>query len=76
MEKVRVKISCNSVTKTLHWQDKEKHLYTAEFSVVTSGSEENDKYFEATPSGIVKLATFKEDHFKVGQDYYLDFTEA
>ena len=65
MTNVRAKITCSSITKTLHWQDKEKYLYTAEFSVVTSGSEENDKYFDATPSGTIKLGTFKEDHFKV-----------
>lgn len=73
MDTVRAKMTCNSVTKSIHWGDKSKHLYTAEFSAVSSGSEENDSFFEATPSGSVKLGTFKEDHFVVGKDYYLDF---
>lgn len=73
---VRAKMICNSVTKTVHWEDRSKHLYTAKFNVVHSGSKENDRYFDATPAGTIELGTFKEDHFKVGQEYYLDFIKA
>jgi hypothetical protein len=51
-----------------------KKVYSAKFTVVYGGSTENDKYFDATPSGYIELGTFKQDFFEVGKSYYLDFT--
>jgi hypothetical protein len=73
---VRAKYICTQVTKSKHWANKEGFLYTAKFSVVTTGSEENKKFFEYTPSGSIEIGTYKDDVFVVGQEYYVDFTEA
>jgi len=76
---VRCKLRCQSVKKIEHWNRKEKpgmFLYEAEFGAVYDGSEENKAFFEATPSGSLKLATYKEDRFQPGTDYYIDITPA
>ena len=76
---VRCKFRCQSVTKIEHWNRKEKpgaFLYQAEFAAVYDDSEENKAFFDATPSGSLKLATYKEDHFQPGVEYYIDITVA
>lgn len=40
---------------------------------------ENKKFWDATPSGEVKLGTINKaaaDYFELGEEYYLDFTKA
>lgn len=76
---VRCKFRCQSVTKKEHWNQKEKpgqFLYEAEFAAVYDGSPENAAFFEATPNGSLKIATYKEDHFQPGVAYYIDIVEA
>ena len=49
------------------------------FSVVTSGSEENKRFFKSTPGGIVNFNIVNKDvadRFEVGKEYYVDFSEA
>ena len=76
MNKVRAKFKCTSVTKGCGWGNNE-FLYSAEFGAVTGqGSEENEQFFAATPSGNIKVSTVREDHFLVGKEYYVDFTLA
>lgn len=70
----RTKFTCVGITKRTGWGEHE-FLYDAEFQVVTSDSEENKKFFAATPSGNIKVGTVKADHFEVGKTYYVDFTE-
>jgi len=72
---VRCKFQCQKVEKSLHWDRSGRFLYTAEFSVVSSGDEENKKFFEATPFGTIKVGTFKEDFFTPGKFYYVDINE-
>jgi len=72
---VRCKYKCTEVRKSVAWNDSRKFLYVAEFRIVTDGSEENKKFFEATPSGQLTIGTYKEDHFIPGKEYYLDITE-
>lgn len=72
---VRAKFKCIEVTKRQSWSDT-KLLYAAKFSPVTQGSEENKRFYDATPSGHIELATYKEDLFQVGAEYYIDFTKA
>ena len=46
---------------------------------VTCGSEENDKFFELTPSGQIQLSTVNPDaikQFEAGKEFYVDFTPA
>jgi hypothetical protein len=68
---IRCKFRCQSVRKFQSWNGK-RMLYEAEFNVVMDGSEENEAFFEATPSGTLKVATYKEDHFPVGAEFYVD----
>ena len=49
------------------------------FYTVYAGSEENDKYFKATPSGHVYVQTVNAQaaaNFEVGKNYYVDFNPA
>lgn len=74
--KVRAKVTCQKIEKSLHWQRDKGFLYTAHFTPVTGGSEEDMQFFEATPAGEIRLGTFKGDYFEPGLDYYVDFTPA
>lgn len=72
---VRCKFTCIEVTKRQHWRDRSRFVYEASFTAVTDGSPENDSFFEATPSGTLKIGTYRDDIFQPGKDYYLDITE-
>ena len=50
--------------------------YTATLEAVTSGSVENDQFFQATPSGLLTLSVTREQHFEEGKEYFLDITPA
>ena len=71
----RCKFTCQSVKKKTDWRDKSRFLYEAEFSIVYESTEENKKFFDATPSGSFNISTYKEDVFTPGKDYYLDISE-
>ena len=54
-------------------------LRSLHFVPVYSGSEENDAFFAATPSGSVVLGLVRPDvwqQFELEHAYYLDFTAA
>lgn len=70
---VRCKFQCTQITKTKHWNEP-RFLYTACFSAVSDGSEENKRFFEYTPSGKLEVGQYKEDAFEVGKMYYIDIT--
>lgn len=72
---IRCKFMCVSVTKRKNW-NRDAFVYEAEFTVVTSGSEENRKFLEATPSGSIKIGTYKDNMFEPGKAYFLDMHEA
>ena len=69
--KVIAKFECRAKDKTEYGTD--LHFYA-----VTSGSQENDKFFASTPSGEVNIRTTFAvgDLFDVGQEYYLTFERA
>ena len=49
------------------------------FSVVYSGSKENEKFFKYTPGGQVMFNVVKKeaaDKFEIGKEYYVDFKPA
>lgn len=73
---IRTKFTCRSITKTKHWDGTGRFLYTASFQPVMQGSEENKKFFAATPAGDAQVGSFTENSFEVGTEYYLDFTPA
>jgi hypothetical protein len=52
---------------------------TLVLSPVVGGSAENEQFFKWTPNGKIELLTVNEAaaaQFKLGQSYYIDFTEA
>lgn len=72
--KVRCKFKCMSHREFLGWQG--KMLHEVKFTPVTDGSEENKKFYDATPMGSLEIATIREMPFQLGKDYYLDIEEA
>lgn len=75
-EIVRAKFICMSITKRKNYDSTKPMLWDYEFSPVSSGSEENKKFFAYTPSGTIKLSSINAELFEVGNEYYLDFTPA
>jgi hypothetical protein len=72
----RCKVVCQSVSKQRGWAGAE-FIYSAVFTPVTDdGTEDNKKFFAATPTGRLELGVIREDHFQPGKSYYVDFTEA
>jgi len=71
----RCKFTCIEVTKRKHWDpNKSEFHYDAKFSAVTSGSDENQEFYAATPSGTLTVQTYLPDMFEPGKDYYLDIS--
>lgn len=76
---VRAKFVCQSVTRTQHWDKAKGEVQIIRLSPVTSGSEENKAFYDATPGGNIELATLNTqagNYFELGKEYYLDFTKA
>ena len=73
---VRCKFRCDRKTQYKITYPKEAFAYEYEFSAVTSGSEENKKFWSATPSGTLKISTVNDGTFEVGKEYYLDIEVA
>lgn len=71
----RAKFVCTQVSKQVSWNGK-SYQYAATFYPVVSGNEENEQFFESTPTGKIELSTIREDYFIPGKSYYIDFTEA
>ena len=71
----RCKFKCDSITKQKGWNGAE-FVYDAKFSVVYGDTEENKKFFAATPSGQLSVGGILSDQFEVGKEYYIDISEA
>lgn len=76
MSKIRAKFQCHEVSKLRHWDASGRFLYSAKFSAVTNGSEENKAFFAATPNGSLTLGCFLPDAFEPGKEYFLEITPA
>ena len=73
---VRAKFRLNSYSTSMQGG---KEMRTLNFTPVSSGSEENKKFWEWTPSGSLQLGTVNPtawEQFQLEKDYYLDFTPA
>ena len=78
---VKAKFVVNSVTETLHWDKSKGNLKTIKLSPVTSSNQddENAKFYAATPSGHIELATVNANaaaEFELGKQYYVTFDKA
>lgn len=72
MMATRCKFCCQSKREYQHWNTNKPNLYEYEFMPVTGGSEENKQFFEATPTGSLKVSTVRDGSFEVGKSYYID----
>jgi hypothetical protein len=76
---IRAKFKCNGVTKRTGFNG-EEFVYDAKFGAVYGGaegaSEENKKFWAATPAGEISVTSVRCDQFEPGQEYYVDFTPA
>ena len=76
--KIRAKFKVQSVKRWKTWDGKEQH--TVEMSAVSGNdSDENKKFWEATPSGKIEIGCAKAETaglFILGNEYYVDFTPA
>lgn len=72
MSNVRAKMRC-------YHKEESESGFIVKFRPVTSGSEENERFYKYTPGGECSLATINADAakgFEVGKEYYLDFSAA
>lgn len=72
---VRCKFACISKREYRGWRN-HSTLFEYEFTAVTGGSEDNSKFFAATPSGVLKVSTVTDGSFEVGKEYFLDLSLA
>lgn len=69
---VRAKFRCNEVKLSEHGAE-------VTLRPVVGNSDENARFYKATPGGQIQLSTINEQaasQFKPGRDYYIDFTPA
>lgn len=78
MNKTRCKMRLVSISGGYYGADKGR---TVEFRAVSDGSEENKRFFQATPSGEIKLGISAEaaqslglDQGRIGSEFYVDIT--
>ncbi len=71
---IRCKFRCHSSTKRTRYNG--GFVWDFQFGAVTDGGAENKRFFDATPAGDIKVSSIQEDHFEVGNFYYVDFTPA
>lgn len=70
---VRAKFQCTSANEV------GEGFKNVSMSPVFGGSEENKRFFNATPSGSIQLGVINAEaaqQFEVGKEYYVDFTPA
>jgi len=76
---IRAKFKVESHHVTQNWRDKSKTIGTVRLQPVTSGSAENERFYEATPGGSIELSTVNHEvltQLSIGKEFYIDFTEA
>lgn len=76
----RCKFTCVKTGEQKGWDEKDPILYSAELVPIVKynsvESEENKKFWAATPSGEFKIAVARQQPFEVGKEYYLDISLA
>lgn len=75
---VRAKFVVQSITRQKGWSGTAE-VQAIKLHPVSQGSEEDKKFYAATPCGCVDLQVVNAEagnYFELGQAYYLDFTKA
>lgn len=75
---IRAKFFVQSITTSKSWSGPGL-MGTVLLQPVTDGSEENRKFYEATPGGKIELGTVNSEalkQFNIGDEFYIDFTPA
>lgn len=75
---VRAKFYVQSITTSKAWNGPGT-MGTVHLNPVSSGSDENKKFYEATPGGKIELGTINAEalkQFNIGDEFYIDFTPA
>lgn len=75
---VRAKFKVQSITRQAGWNGN-KEVHTVKLSPVTGGSDENQKFYAATPGGQIELSVVTAEvgrQFDIGAEFYVDFTPA
>lgn len=75
---VRAKFKCHTITEREGWNGV-KLVRDVKLIPVTSGSDENKRFYAATPGGSVEIACANAEaaaQFVIGREYYVDFTPA
>jgi hypothetical protein len=75
---VRAKFYVHSITTSKAWNGPGT-MGTVHLNPVTSGSDDNKKFYEATPGGKIELGTVNGEalkQFAIGDEFYVDFTPA
>jgi hypothetical protein len=75
MSKVRCKFRCIQKIEQIGWGE-HPILWSYEFQAVTQNSEENKKFWAATPAGKLSVTSISAELFQVGQEYYMDLISA
>ena len=77
---VRAKFVCVGINKTMGgtYDNMGKYvsgvLHGYRFIPTVGNSDENKKFFNSTPTGVLELNAVRDDLFELGKEYYLDFT--
>ena len=69
---VRAKFKVDRISKTVNGTE-------IDLVPVTCGSKENERFFQCTPYGSMKMGVVKPEaaeQFKPGDEFYVDFTPA
>lgn len=70
------KIKCDGYRVAKDWKD--RMVRTVDFSFVADSSEENKKFWEATPQGKIEIGFAFEEALKqidIGEEYYVIITK-
>lgn len=70
------KFRCDQVTLSKHWDKSKGMIYSATFSPVTGGSEENAAFWAATPSGKLEVGCVTNRDFEPGKEYFVEIRPA
>lgn len=82
MNSVVAKFTVGSITRAKGWYGANDEVQTIHLSPVTGGtgaSEENKKFWAATPSGKIEIGIVNKDtgsYFELGEEYLVTFTKA